>query len=60
MPTSALKAIPYIVEFLREEVPHPTSNTFLGKLFDGARLLAVAKQYQDATDFHLKHQKIQE
>jgi len=38
----------------------PTSITFLGKLFDEATLLAVAKQYQDATDFHLKHPKLQE
>lgn len=33
----------------------PTSITFLVKLFDEATLLAVAKQYQDATDFHLIH-----
>jgi len=33
----------------------PTSITFIGRLFDEATLLAVAKQYQDATDFHLKH-----
>jgi len=38
----------------------PTSITFLGKLFDEATLLAVAKQYQDATDFHLKHPKLEE
>jgi Asp-tRNA(Asn)/Glu-tRNA(Gln) amidotransferase A subunit family amidase len=38
----------------------PTSITFLGKLFDEATLLAVAKKYQDATDFHLKHPKLQE
>ncbi len=38
----------------------PTSITFLGKLFDEATLLAVAKQYQDATGFHLKHPKLQE
>lgn len=33
----------------------PTSITFLGQLFDEGRLLAVAKMYQDATDFHKKH-----
>ena len=38
----------------------PTSITFLGKLFDEATLLAVAKRYQDATDFHLKHPKLEE
>ena len=36
----------------------PTSITFMGRLFDEATLLAVAKQYQDATDFHLKHPKL--
>jgi Asp-tRNA(Asn)/Glu-tRNA(Gln) amidotransferase A subunit family amidase len=38
----------------------PTSITFLGRLFDESTLLAVAKQYQDATDFHLKHPKLEE
>jgi Asp-tRNA(Asn)/Glu-tRNA(Gln) amidotransferase A subunit family amidase len=33
----------------------PTSITFMGRLFGEAKLLAVAKAYQDATDFHLKH-----
>jgi Asp-tRNA(Asn)/Glu-tRNA(Gln) amidotransferase A subunit family amidase len=33
----------------------PISLTFLGKLFGEAELLAVAKAYQDATDFHKKH-----
>jgi Asp-tRNA(Asn)/Glu-tRNA(Gln) amidotransferase A subunit family amidase len=33
----------------------PTSICFIGKLFSEAQLLAVAKQYQDATDFHRKH-----
>lgn len=36
----------------------PTSITFIGKLFGEAELLAVAKQYQDATGFHLKHPKL--
>ena len=38
----------------------PTSITFLGGLFDEATVLAVAKKYQDATGFHLKHPKLME
>ena len=38
-----------------DEKGSPTSITFMGKLFGEAALLAVAKAYQDATDFHLKH-----
>jgi len=34
---------------------HPTSITFTGRLYDEARLLAVAKKWQDATGHHLKH-----
>jgi Asp-tRNA(Asn)/Glu-tRNA(Gln) amidotransferase A subunit family amidase len=33
----------------------PTSICFIGKLFGEAEILAVAKAYQDATDFHRKH-----
>jgi Asp-tRNA(Asn)/Glu-tRNA(Gln) amidotransferase A subunit family amidase len=33
----------------------PTSITFIGRLFDEGRLIAFAKKYQDATDFHKKH-----
>ncbi len=33
----------------------PVSITFLGQLFEEAKLLAVASAYQRATDFHLKH-----
>lgn len=33
----------------------PMSITFMGKLFGEAKLLQVAKAYQDATDFHKKH-----
>ena len=33
----------------------PTSITFIGHLFDEGTIIAVAKMYQDATDFHLKH-----
>lgn len=34
---------------------HPSSITFTGKLFDEARLLALARRYQNATGFHLRH-----
>ncbi|MFH1754656.1 MAG: amidase [Candidatus Latescibacterota bacterium] len=33
----------------------PVSVSFIGRLYDEANLLAVAKAYQDATDFHEKH-----
>jgi Asp-tRNA(Asn)/Glu-tRNA(Gln) amidotransferase A subunit family amidase len=33
----------------------PTSITFIGNLYDEARLLGMAKIYQDATDFHLQY-----
>jgi Asp-tRNA(Asn)/Glu-tRNA(Gln) amidotransferase A subunit family amidase len=33
----------------------PTSITFIGRLFDEATVLAVAKVYQDATEFHKKY-----
>jgi Asp-tRNA(Asn)/Glu-tRNA(Gln) amidotransferase A subunit family amidase len=33
----------------------PVSLTFLGQLYGEARMLAMAKAYQDATGFHLKH-----
>ncbi|MGE5321896.1 MAG: amidase [Actinomycetota bacterium] len=33
----------------------PVSLTFLGNLYGEARMLALAKAYQDDTDFHLKH-----
>lgn len=36
----------------------PMSITFMGKLFGEAKLLQVAKAYQDATDFHKKHPKL--
>ncbi len=36
----------------------PVSLTFLGNLFGEAKLLAVAKAYQDATGFHLQHPKL--
>jgi Asp-tRNA(Asn)/Glu-tRNA(Gln) amidotransferase A subunit family amidase len=36
----------------------PTSICLVGKLFGEAELLAVAKQYQDATGFHRRHPAI--
>jgi Asp-tRNA(Asn)/Glu-tRNA(Gln) amidotransferase A subunit family amidase len=36
----------------------PVSLTFLGNLYGEAKMLALAKAYQDATDFHLKHPKL--
>ncbi len=36
----------------------PTSITFNGRLYGEAQTLALAKAYQDATDFHLKHPKL--
>ncbi|HEX5221515.1 MAG TPA: amidase [Verrucomicrobiae bacterium] len=36
----------------------PTSICFIGKLFGEAELLAVAKRYQDGTDFHRRHPKL--
>jgi Asp-tRNA(Asn)/Glu-tRNA(Gln) amidotransferase A subunit family amidase len=36
----------------------PVSLTFLGQLYGEARMLALAKAYQDATNFHLRHPKL--
>ncbi|MDJ1468724.1 amidase [Cytophagaceae bacterium DM2B3-1] len=36
----------------------PVSITFMGKLLDEAKLLAIAKLYQDATPFHQQHPKL--
>ena len=36
----------------------PVSLTFLGQLYGEAKLLALAKAYQDATGFHLQHPKV--
>jgi Asp-tRNA(Asn)/Glu-tRNA(Gln) amidotransferase A subunit family amidase len=36
----------------------PTGITFIGNLYGEAELLLVAKAYQDATDFHLRHPKL--
>ncbi len=46
-------------------VPHgfnekgqPTSLTFVGRVFGEGEMLAAAKAYQEATDWHLKHPKL--
>jgi Asp-tRNA(Asn)/Glu-tRNA(Gln) amidotransferase A subunit family amidase len=36
----------------------PGSLSFVGKLFGEGELMAVAKAYQDATGFHLRHPKL--
>lgn len=36
----------------------PVSLTFLGQLYGEAKLLAFARAYQNATDFHLQHPKL--
>ncbi len=36
----------------------PVSLTFLGRLYGEAKLLAFARAYQEATDFHLSHPKL--
>jgi Asp-tRNA(Asn)/Glu-tRNA(Gln) amidotransferase A subunit family amidase len=37
----------------------PLSITFLGQLYGEAKMLALAKAYQDATNFHLQHPKLE-
>ncbi|HEY4818144.1 MAG TPA: amidase [Candidatus Acidoferrum sp.] len=37
------------------EKGNPTSLTFVGKVFGEAEMLALARAYQDATGWHLKH-----
>ena len=36
----------------------PTSISFVGNLFEEAKILRVAKAFQEATAFHLKHPKL--
>jgi len=35
-----------------------TSITFMGRLFDEGKIIAVAKAFQDVTDYHKKHPKL--
>lgn len=37
------------------EKGNPTSLTFIGRVFGDAEMLALARAYQDATGWHLKH-----
>jgi Asp-tRNA(Asn)/Glu-tRNA(Gln) amidotransferase A subunit family amidase len=37
----------------------PLSLTFLGQLYGEAKMLTLAKAYQDATDFHRKHPQME-
>src|SRR5271154_107632 len=39
------------------EKGNPTSLTFVGKLFGETEMLALARAYQNATEWHLKHPK---
>jgi len=36
----------------------PTSITFVGRLFDEGKIISVAKAFQDATNYHLKHPEL--
>ena len=38
----------------------PTTITFTGRLYDEATVLAVAMAYQEATEFHLAHPKLED
>jgi Asp-tRNA(Asn)/Glu-tRNA(Gln) amidotransferase A subunit family amidase len=38
-----------------DEKGHPTSLTFVGRVFGEAEMLALARAFQDATGWHLKH-----
>ena len=40
------------------EKGQPTSLTFIGKLFGEAEMLALAKAYQDATNWHQQHPRL--
>lgn len=38
-----------------DDLGNPTSISFIGNLFEEAKTLRLAKAFQDATNFHLKH-----
>jgi len=38
-----------------DEKGHPTSLTFIGKMYGDAEMLALARAYQNATKWHLQH-----
>jgi Asp-tRNA(Asn)/Glu-tRNA(Gln) amidotransferase A subunit family amidase len=43
-----------------DEQGSPTSISFIGNLFEEAKTLRLAKAFQDATDFHLKHPRLED
>ncbi len=43
-----------------DEQGSPTSVSFIGNLFEEAKMLRLAKAFQDATEFHLKHPKLED
>jgi len=43
-----------------DEKGHPTSISFIGNLFAEDKLLRVARAFQQATDFHLRHPQLKE
>ena len=55
LPITNLTGHPIVVMPNGFQNNHPTSITFLGNLFDDALILAVAKAFQDATDFEDVH-----
>ncbi len=44
--------------FNKQTPATPTSITFMGQLFEEGKVLAVAKAYQDATNWHRQHPKL--
>jgi Asp-tRNA(Asn)/Glu-tRNA(Gln) amidotransferase A subunit family amidase len=47
--------VPSAPEYQSRGPGTPTSLTFLGNLYGEVKLVAFAKAYQDATEFHLQH-----
>jgi len=43
-----------------DEKGNSLSITFIGDLYEEGKALAVAKVFQDATDFHLKHPNLED
>ena len=43
-----------------DEKDSPTSISFIGDLFEEAKVLRVAKAFQEATDFHSKHPEMKD
>ena len=49
-----------VVPIGEDEKGNSVSISFIGNLFEEGKALFVAKVFQDATDFHLKHPKLEE